>query len=595
MSFGSRPPAAPVGLADWRWSPWLWLGLALTTVVLRAPLLLLEPRLFAEEASVYLAYSRQSSFLATLLLVPTSEGPAGYMVLATNTIMALAKGLPLEWVPHLTSLAALVVQILPVIAVLWSHSTCWSSPQARAGAVLVLSLSPALDPEVWLTTLHTPIFLAVTAALILVADAPRTRRGRWLARTTLAVGAASGAYTALLAPAFLLRAWRSRDREHAVQFLWVVIPATLQVASYHLTRIGLETAPLRPTPAWELLTLSIALDHLSAGVLGPTLTGWLASTSGLAPGFERALGVVPELAAPGIKTAHHLRLSGLAALGLIVWFFVVAAREPRLRVLLVALACCSVFPALLAFGAPRGRYAVVAGLLTGLVVYAMAHAATTGRGRTLARAGALLLVGSGAAGFTTDPPRCIPHAGCTQLLRPPAANRPFWREEVTRWRIDPSQPLRVWPYTENRAWLVFLPSEDSDSIAPRDSPRSHLISIGQPVSRTLLELDPRNTSFKVVLGLHAQTEGVIHLELRVLDETGVVAAATRLAPMHHLERRTVVVHPRDLIWIDEPRPVVRLEARATASPAGRVTFLDVSVEPVVVGLLDKLRRPTDRR
>lgn len=553
--------------------------------------MLLEPRLFAEEASIYLAYSRQSSFLATLLLVPTSEGPAGYMVLATNFIMALAKGLPLEWVPYFTTAAALFVQLLPVIVVLWSRSECWPSPQTRAGAALVLSVSPALDPEVWLTTLHTPIFLALAAAAILVAAPPRTAPGRWLARSALAIGASSGAYTAFLVPAFALRAWRSRGREEILQLLWVAIPATLQVGCYQVTRLALETAPDRTPPAWPLVVMAIALDHLGVGVLGATLTAWFGSTSGLAPAFEPALGLVPALGGHGIATESHLHLSGVVCLALIGWFFACTLREPRLRNLLCALACSSVFPALLAFGAPRGRYAVLAGFLAGLIVYAVALDAVTRRARTLARVAAVLMVGAGAAGFRADPPRCIPGAGCTQLLRPPSVDRPVWRDEVARWRGDPNRPLRVWPYSESRAWLLFLATEESGRGEARNSPRSTLISIGQPVSRTLIELDPRNTSFKVVVALQAQTQGTVGLELRVVDEDGTKAAVAPLAPLHHLERRTVVVHPRDWTWIGERRPVRLLEAQATATPAGRVTFLGVSVEPVVVGLLDWLRHP----
>jgi hypothetical protein len=35
--------------------------------------------MWAEEASVYLAYAQSQSFLRSLLFVPTSEGPAGYL------------------------------------------------------------------------------------------------------------------------------------------------------------------------------------------------------------------------------------------------------------------------------------------------------------------------------------------------------------------------------------------------------------------------------------------------------------------------------------------------------------------------------------
>ena len=66
---------------------WRWGALAVTCVamILRSPGLLLSPRLWAEEATIYYVYARHHDLLPSLFLVPSSRGPAGYLSLVPNT------------------------------------------------------------------------------------------------------------------------------------------------------------------------------------------------------------------------------------------------------------------------------------------------------------------------------------------------------------------------------------------------------------------------------------------------------------------------------------------------------------------------------
>lgn len=573
----THPPAAPAG--GW-WSPFFWLTLAALFTFWRAPDLLLEPRLFAEEASVYLVYSRHSSFLATLFLIPTADGPAGYMMFFTNLVMAAAKPLPLELVPHLTSLAAFLVQLLPIAIVLFSRSVCWPTIRWRVGAALVLTFSPALDPEVWLTTLHAPIFLALAAITILVAEIPESRPGRWAARATLALGAATGAYTTLLLPVFLLRAFESRKREHQIQLAFVAVPALLQAFSFFFVRFVLETAPTRPWPPWEALVTSIAFHHLGHGLIGPVFTETLTGLGGL----------FPVLADPASCQSDHLRLAGVVSLGLIVTVFAVTLRATRgpSRWLVLALAASCALPALLAYGVPRGRYAVVAGVTAGLVALALAGGLEPSRLRRVAQTLLLVLIGAGTGFFWRDPP--LPMLdGSFRQLRPPAQSRPLWDCEVAHWRKDPSPGLRVWPYTEKQAWTVYLRPEN----APHEPsqirvPRTQLISIGKPVSRVLLRIPAQSLTFKVVAVLLAQTDGIFDAELRAIGQDGQVVGLVPLGRLEHREQRTVVIHPKNIHWLDRPQPVIGFDLMAQASRGGRVTFLETRIEPLVVGLFDLL-------
>lgn len=557
-------------------SPYFWVTLAVALALLRAPGLLFEPRLFAEEASIYLAYSRHHSALATLLLVPTADGPAGYMMLATNLVMALGKALPLELVPRLTSLAALFIQLTPVLAILWSRGQCWPTAPARVAAMLVLSLSPALDPEVWLTTLHAPIYLALAAAILLVADPPSSTSGRWAARLSLFFGAATGAYTTLLLPAFFWRSWQNRDREYRIQLGCVAAPALLQAIVYSLVRFGLETAPARPWPAWETLATSVAVHHLGRGYFGAVAADFLAQLTGL----------LPALGPAGTCSPEHLRLAGLVSLLLLGSFFTLAAREQRARLLLLALASSCALPALLAYGVPRGRYAVVAGVLAGLFASVLATAAEGSRRRLVARGLLVFVIATGAACFRWDPPQQL-RGGTYLSLDPPRAARPDWAAEVAAWREQPSRGLRVWPYTNDAAWTFFLRSESSTPPIAVAAKRAQLISLGPKVSRELFRIPPRPFAFKVVTTVSAQTDGAIEIELQAIGPQGEIAGVAPLGRLGKGERRTLVVDPQEFQWQKAPTLITGFDAAIKATPAGRLTFETTRIEEIVVGLFDR--------
>lgn len=100
-------------------------------IALRAPVLVLAPRLWAEEASVYLAYAQSQSFLRSLLFVPTSDFPAGYLNLPANLASTLAAFVfPLELAPAVAMVIAFALQLVPFVIVLWGRSRFWTTPRA---------------------------------------------------------------------------------------------------------------------------------------------------------------------------------------------------------------------------------------------------------------------------------------------------------------------------------------------------------------------------------------------------------------------------------------------------------------------------------
>jgi hypothetical protein len=112
----------------------------------RAPRLLLAPRFWAEEGSVYFKFAYEHSFLRALFFV---YWEAGYLYLLVNVVTAIAAHLlPLEYAPFATVYTALVIQLVPFLIILYGKSSVFTSIRKKITACLVFLFLPNLS--------HTP-------------------------------------------------------------------------------------------------------------------------------------------------------------------------------------------------------------------------------------------------------------------------------------------------------------------------------------------------------------------------------------------------------------------------------------------------------
>ncbi len=539
-------------------------------VVARAPILILEPRFWAEEGSIHFAYSMSHDGLRALAFVPLNGGPAGYLNFVPNLATWIAsRFFELEHAPLVTTFCALAVQLAPFAIVVWGRSLLWTTFRQRLAACLLLVLSPCVVSDVWINTINSQVFLGLATLLILcerLDGLGRTRR--FVYRGLLVLGGVTGVYTVALAPAAIFRAYRVRRREAWIQAALLAAAALLQAGIYWLTDATAGLDRRRFAIADWGRTIAFAAYHsVLRPLVGDDVGGLLASALGLrealgGPNLWLPLGRLPEL--PAAYAVWAAALSFLVVAGLLATL----GRPRRLeqQVLLAGLACLwlvvmpATAPALM-----RLRYAVLPGLVVVLIVLQTAL-----RGEGMARTIARLLLGICLLAGIGDFRREIIPGAFGRL-----ANRPDWSEELARWSSQPRYPPRIWPYSEAGGWRVRLLQPDSEPTVASELIEGDAVQLvtNGPRVEVAFPVQRFPVDFKIVVVLDSTLPSdEVDLSLELRDDGG----------------RPIVVIPIERFEEGRKNRLLVWEEKAGAR---RLQALPGSVRQVVLRMKAPLRSP----
>ncbi len=430
-----------------------WVGLVGSALVIaaRAPRLIFEPRLWAEESSVYLAHASSHGVLSSLLLVPISSGPAGYLNLPANLAATLsAHCASVESAAAVATAVAFLLQLLPLALVLWGRSRFWSTPARRFAVCALFLLAPAVRPDVWLSTINVQVFCGLATFVILTEDMRSASRLRiWTYRAILVFCGLSGAYAGLLFLPFLMRVYFARSAESRIQGILVGLCVAIQGALYLTTLAVAPATDFRfDEPRWAAVPTIVLLEHLAAPIVGAPVTERALPRGAFADGLYGAL---PAEAWESV----FVGLSSMAVSIAFWWWLSRRRTDPFYLLFPLSFAVLAAGTAVLAAGLPRRRYAVLSSLvlLAGLLVASWSETPASRR-RQVCR----LLVGvsllAGVSTFWLEVPwyrqgQPVGHFGSYP-------GRPDWRAEVFLWRQDSSHRIRTWPYVSDLSWSTAL-------------------------------------------------------------------------------------------------------------------------------------------
>lgn len=211
---GLNPPFTSPGARELL----LYLLGALLVLFARAPRLLLEGRIVAEEGTTYLLYAWNSTPLRAFL-----APHQGYFSLMDNGVAFIAaRLLPLSAVALLFAWSAALVQLLLLYLVVQCE---WlRTPRERWTALLALLLvTPSY--EIWLNVENSQSLLPICAAVILISSLDRLYPVKIF---TLVLAGFTGPTTIPLTPLFWLRAWKQRSRRALGQAIAVTLPFCIE-------------------------------------------------------------------------------------------------------------------------------------------------------------------------------------------------------------------------------------------------------------------------------------------------------------------------------------------------------------------------------
>ena len=301
--------------------------LFLLVVILRDPRYFLNPRLWAEEGSLHFAFAYTHPGVLSLF-----QPQQGYLNFWPNLSTFIAARVPLIISPLVTTLLALLVQLVPVLLILWSQSSHFGTWPAKAAGIAVYLFVP-LSGEGWLNTINSYTFFAVITFLILLEPSPNTpHRRRWY-RALLGLAGLSGALIGFLLPLFaaaaLLEAVEKRPfwinlrsfwkQERWIQTGWLILAVAIQGAAVFSVQTGANFGSRLHLIGIATLGVTLWTQSIGLFLFGLSQTHTWARTM-----FSLAVQNLPAFQ----STGRWLLLAGMALLGFL------SARVPaRLRFL----------------------------------------------------------------------------------------------------------------------------------------------------------------------------------------------------------------------------------------------------------------------
>ncbi len=383
-------------------------------ILLRMPDILIKGRFWAEEGTIHFFTAWNEPWYRALFSVHFDN-----LNLTANLASVLAVYLvPLQFAPLVTTGVAFLIQLCPPFLLLTSRVE-WLRDKTTVTLALLLLLACNNTGEVWLTSIHTQFHLGLCTAIILALPTAAGGLGAFRAGL-LALGGVTGLASIPLTPLFFLRAWIDRSRPRLVQAIILAAFGGAQLAMLSLHPDPNPNIGIGP----RLLLLVIYAKHLIFPLFGRHFGGQV--ISGLVARVHSGGPVWPELL---------ITLCAIAAIVVAAW----KTANPVVRWLLAGGALLMVFSYFGSTGGPRiyllgwgfgGRYEYAPGVLFGLTLLGISSCSEG----LLKKISMALVV-------------WVIIIGMSEYFRPDRslATGSTWREEISRWRADPSYRVQFWP------------------------------------------------------------------------------------------------------------------------------------------------------
>lgn len=342
---------------------------------------------------------------------------------------------PLEWIPVLTTLAALLAQLIPYAIILFGRLVIAHRLTDRIALCIILILTPLSD-ENWLTVTNSQFHFSMGAALLLFEFNRKTHHHERWKRLYLLAGGLTSVATCMLAPVYLLAGWLRKDRTTLHRGFLLTACAVFQVGVlclvYFYPHADISTVSYAAPSSREFPSPAMLGGVLWAQTVGLTFAGkdlcilstryllW-AIDSGSSMKFT-AYGMIFLAGSIGLAAAV-MRLASRRYWATLFLSFLVLAVIPSIA---------GIGPKwhYLNFGWNQRYYYVPNALLLISAWFAFrSHL----KGSIMIRYGLLWCL---CAGLFTG----IAQWKYTYGL----PNRPDWREEVSKWRADCTYRPKVW-------------------------------------------------------------------------------------------------------------------------------------------------------
>lgn len=425
-------------------------ALGVVLVFIKAPDLLLKPRLWAEEASLYLQYAYLSSFWEALTYAPQNVG--GYFSLSANFPAALSAHVfgieSANWVATYFTFSWVLVGLYLII---YPPSLILDSWWKRALVVVLYLFGPLNKQEAWMNSINLMSHLGIFSLFIFVQDTEKqSLTSSLLSIWTLIWAGLTGVYTIFLAPLFFFRAIQLKNTT-AFSYAGVVILAALfQVFVF----------------ASLYLSSSIAGNKLKGGDFRTAITSTVAyhvvdpligakKTDQFLKGIEARKTLVKD--SPEPPSAYGLSILSLVFVSVVLLGLLFNFSQLKWWLLGAFLSVSILSSAGAMNHIAGGRYAMVPGwslllfFLSGLRPSSEVITSFFTFSFRYLRTGVVTLALLGSVYFGIQDQKRFRYFEYS-----PTA--PSWTEQMAIWKDVPNHEIMVWPHPR---WTFMMPSREA--------------------------------------------------------------------------------------------------------------------------------------
>lgn len=413
-------------------------------VIFRAPIILLEPRFWAEEGSLYFSHAVHSNYFEGIFFSP--KNTAGYFNIAASLPATIAaRFVPFEYAPFVTTYFSFSILLLIFSLVLWGNSYFWKTLLQRTLVCFIILFFPSSNAtgEIWLNCINLQVYCGLLALIIALESTVQVSNAKkWILRSTVLFSIFSGVYAIFLSPIYFIKFYYERSKESLIHLLLITFGVISQISIFlFLKYSGLISATKLGVFSWSKSSLYVLYFQILQPLFGHALGTKVLNHIGLENAMRMNTG----------QNEQYLLLAGLVSLFIILVplvLFLLKRINPINVLLVFSFVLLAILTSLFSMhGIPGGRYAVLPSIVVGLLLLrAVTETAYSKQVRFMI--GVILmssiLIGAYEFQFKTNPQ----YTGNTQP-------RPDWASEVQNWQNNTDQYLTMWPYPR---WRASLPS-----------------------------------------------------------------------------------------------------------------------------------------
>lgn len=194
-------------------------------IIFREPELILYPRIWAEEGTIFYSFARHHSIWDIF-----TTAHVGYLTLFNSIVSTIqTRFFSVENAATVSTYLGFLIQIIPVYIIAFTSNKFWDN--AIKKTVCAFTFIIVMAPELWLNTTNSHFILGLITFLIMVISATELSKfQKYFFRILLLIGGLTGPASIFFTPTFLLKAYREKNKEKYIQACIITLCAFIQAA-----------------------------------------------------------------------------------------------------------------------------------------------------------------------------------------------------------------------------------------------------------------------------------------------------------------------------------------------------------------------------